>query len=126
MVQTGRLDEKALNLYLACADVFWLPLEDSNANRGRFPLKLTDYLAVGRPIVATAVGDVATLLGEETAGLVSLPEPQAFAVQTLRLFNEPVLREAMGRNGRLLAEGRLNWENLAEELERFYLRVMQT
>lgn len=124
VIQTGPLDESRLNAYLAASDLFWLPLRDTLANRGRFPLKLTDYMAVGRPVVATAVGDVAPLLEQEPAGLLSPPEPEAFARQTLRLHRDPALRAQMGARARLLAETRFSWERLAAGLEAHYTRAL--
>jgi glycosyltransferase involved in cell wall biosynthesis len=55
--RTGPLAYDQINPYLSACDVCWLPLCDSGANRGRFPFKLGDYMAVGKPVVATAVGD---------------------------------------------------------------------
>jgi glycosyltransferase involved in cell wall biosynthesis len=123
VIQTGYLSETDLNVYLAASDVFWLPLSDSNANRGRFPLKLTDYMAVGRPIVATRVGDVQTVLEQNPVGLLSRPEPEDLATQTLRLVHDPTMRQTLGANARRAAESRFNWTHLAEQLEGFYLSV---
>jgi glycosyltransferase involved in cell wall biosynthesis len=68
VVQTGYVADHEINDYLNACDICWLPFCDTNANRGRWPMKLNDYMAVGRPTVATAVGDVATLLRQEPIG----------------------------------------------------------
>ncbi len=120
VIQTGRLDDEQLNTYLASCDVFWLPMSDSNANRGRLPLKLTDYLAVGRPVVATAVGDVPEIFQEGSIGLLSPAEPEAFAAATLRLYQGEQLRQNMGRQARRLAEERFDWAILTSQLESYY------
>ena len=124
VIRTGFLSEADLNAYLAASDVFWLPLSNSNANRGRFPLKLTDYMAVGRPVVATRVGDVQAVLEENAVGLLSQPEPEDLAYQTLRLYKDPGLRSTLGSNARRLAESRFNWANLVIQLEELYLSVL--
>jgi glycosyltransferase involved in cell wall biosynthesis len=123
VTQTGYLNEMDLNVYLAASDVFWLPLSDNNANRGRFPLKLTDYLAVGRPVVATRVGDVETVLKDHAVGLLSQAEAEDLVVQTLRLYKEPDLRKTLGANARQVAENQFNWANLAAELEKLYMSI---
>jgi glycosyltransferase involved in cell wall biosynthesis len=120
VIQTGYLDDKDLNATLAACDLFWLPLSDSNANRGRFPLKFTDYLAAGRPIVATQVGDVAGIMAEERVGLTSPPEAEAFAQQTMHLLDNPGLRKELGLAARQLAETRFNWDTITEQLLVFY------
>lgn len=43
---------------ICCADLFSLIQEDTLRNRSRFPNKMGDYLAVGRPIIANQVGEV--------------------------------------------------------------------
>jgi glycosyltransferase involved in cell wall biosynthesis len=121
VIQTGFVSEADLNAYLSASDLFWLPLSDSNANRGRFPLKLTDYMAVGRPTVATRVGDVQTVLEQNPVGLLSQPEPEDLAAQTLRLLHDPDLRQSLGADARRAAENRFNWAHLAEQLEVLYL-----
>jgi glycosyltransferase involved in cell wall biosynthesis len=126
VIQTGALEEQALNPYLAASDIFWLPLSDTNANRGRFPLKLTDYLAVGRPVVASAVGDVTQVLQQDSVGLLSQAVPEPFAQQTLQLFQNPDLRVQMGQQARNLAETKYHWSHLSQTLETFYTRIVQT
>jgi glycosyltransferase involved in cell wall biosynthesis len=126
VIQTGYLDDRDLNATLAASDLFWLPLSDSNANRGRFPLKFTDYLASGRPIVATQVGDVAGIMAEERVGLTSTPEAEAFAQQTMRLLDDPGLRKELGLGARHLAETRFNWDTITERLLAFYRSLPDT
>jgi glycosyltransferase involved in cell wall biosynthesis len=67
--RTGHVRYDEIAHYLSACDVCWLPLSDSGANRGRWPLKLNDYIAVGRPVVATAVGDMTAFLEQHPIGL---------------------------------------------------------
>ena len=124
LILSGYVDTAQLNTYLAACDLFWLPLSDTNANRGRFPLKLTDYMAVGRPVVATEVGDVAKVLTDQSFGLLSRPEPEDFATQTLNLFRNPDLRLGMGAEARRLAETQFAWDHLATQLLDLYMTVI--
>jgi glycosyltransferase involved in cell wall biosynthesis len=124
VIQTGFLETPLLNAYLAASDIFWLPLCDSNANRGRFPLKLTDYLAIGRPIVATAVGDVQIVMKQNTIGLLCQPEFADLAEKTLTLYRDKELRRTFGEQARRTAEERFNWEVLAAQLEVLYQSVI--
>jgi glycosyltransferase involved in cell wall biosynthesis len=122
--RTGRIPYEKVNRYLAACDVCWLPMRDSGANRGRYPLKLNDYMAAGRPTVATSVGDVATLFTEEAIGLLAADKPEPFAVQTLRLLQDHDLRLALGQRARQVAETRFSWTRLTDELEMFYKQVV--
>ncbi len=123
VIRTGQLDLAEINRYLAACDVCWLPLADSGANRGRFPLKVNDYMAVGKPVVATAVGDVADLIVRGEFGLICRPEPNDLADKVSELLREPDRAAALGRNGRTLAEREFRWEQIADRLAEFYQRV---
>jgi len=123
--RTGSLRYDELDLYLAACDVCLLPLCDSLANRGRWPLKLNDFMAVGRPVVATAVGDMTTFLQQYPIGLLARDEPQDLAAKVLTLLAAPQEREAMGRLARHLAETVFTWDRLAEQLESFYHQVLE-
>ena len=122
--QSGYIDSQYLNDYMASCDVFWLPLSDTKANQGRFPLKINDYMAVGRPIIATAVGDIPSIYENVQIGLLSPAEEEEFANQTISLYKDQHMQEYMGKHARLLAETRYNWNILAQKLEKFYQDII--
>ncbi len=122
--RTGHVRYDEIGRYLAACDLCWLPLCDSGANRGRWPLKLNDYMAVGRSVVATAVGDVIPFLERCPIGLLARDEPQDLADKVLALLGDPQRREAMGRHARHLAETMFTWDHLTDQLERFYREVL--
>jgi glycosyltransferase involved in cell wall biosynthesis len=124
LLTTGYIDVDRLATALSACDLFWLPLSDSNANRGRFPLKLNDYLASGRSIVATAVGDVVPVLADGEAGLLAEPLPAALADCTYQLYMDPPRRLRMGEQARQIAETRYHWAHIAVNLETVYKKVL--
>lgn len=125
VIQTGKISDSDLGPILSGSDIFWLPLSDTNANRGRFPLKLTDYLALGRPIIASAVGDIPDVFSKATIGLLCEPDPEAFYRATLELYQNPNLRLIMGENARRLAETTYSWYRISIALEDFYRIITQ-
>lgn len=122
--RTGHISYDEISRYLAACDLCWLPLRDSGANRGRYPLKINDYMAVGRPVVATAVGDVAGLVRRGEFGLVASDQPDDLAHQVLTLLHDPARREVMGRRARQLAETEFAWDRISGSLERLYQQVL--
>jgi glycosyltransferase involved in cell wall biosynthesis len=122
---TGRVEYNKINRYLGACDVCWLTMQDSGANRGRSPLKVKDYMAAGRPVVTTAVGDVAELVRRGGFGLVAPDEPDVLADQTLVMLRDPEQRQEMGRRARQIAEDDFRWERMAERLEQFYERILE-
>lgn len=124
VIQTGPLSDEDLNHYLSASDVFWLPLRNTNANRGRFPYKFTDYLSVGRPIIATAVGDMSQVFLDGEIGCLSLDDPDLFSQATLTLLNDSNLCEKMGQKAREIAETQFSWEKFTDNLESFYQKII--
>jgi glycosyltransferase involved in cell wall biosynthesis len=123
VIRTGPVSYQALADHLAASDLGWLPLRNSGANQGRFPLKVSDFLAAGRPIVATDVGDLGALLRREPIGRLAPDEPGPLAEAVLALLSDGQEREQLGRNARHVAETQLAWSLTAERLEEFYLRT---
>jgi glycosyltransferase involved in cell wall biosynthesis len=121
--RTGWVDYRDLNLYLGACDVCWLPMRNSGANWGRSPLKLNDYMAAGRPVVITNVGDVAKLVAKGNFGLVVDDNPEDLAKAVFRLLKDPSLCKEMGRRARYLAESEFAWDFIAAKLLLFYNKV---
>lgn len=126
ILRTGQIQYEQISLYLSACDICWLPLNNSGANRGRFPLKLNDYMAVGKPVVVTAIEDIANLVQQGDFGLVTDFNPEDIAQKTGRLINNPELLESMGRRARQLAEEEYTWDQMGANLGRFYQRLTET
>lgn len=124
IVRTGVLPAPQMLRYLATCDVCWLPLRDTGANRGRWPMKLNDYMAAGRPVVATDVGDLRDVIGQHSLGVVTQADPQTFADATVELLRDESRRRRLGQAARQAAEGPFSWDKLGQDLEAFYLKCM--
>jgi glycosyltransferase involved in cell wall biosynthesis len=124
VIRTGTVDYSVLNRYLAACDICWLPLCDSGANRGRWPLKLNDYMAAGRATVATAVGDVTEVLRVYDVGVLAKPVPDDLAAAAIDLLDDPARSARLGEEARRVAETVFDWRLRAAELEAFYGRVL--
>ena len=71
---------------VAAADVIVVPQRDTPAAKAQFPLKLTDGMAMAKPILATTVGDIPQILGD-TGYLVESNSPDAIANSLELIFN---------------------------------------
>lgn len=124
IVETGYLTHEQLEQHVGACDLMLLPLKDTISSRGRWPSKINDYLAAGRPIIASDVGDIGELFERHLIGYATKDEPEAMAQACDALLSDESLREAMGRNARGLAEKKLAWSILGERLERHYFAVL--
>ena len=124
IITTGWVPDDQLSVYLGAPDVYILPLIADLAEASRWPLKFGDYMAAGRPVVGSAVGDTWRLLKEVGAGLVVNSDEQVIASALRRLLIDEVEALAMGELARKAAEEHLAWDHRARELEEFYERLL--
>jgi glycosyltransferase involved in cell wall biosynthesis len=85
---------------LATASVFVLPQRPGRASVGQVPMKMIDAMALGCPIVATAVGDIPKWLSDG-AGLVIPPgDNQALSESIQFLLDRPDVAALLGDRAR--------------------------
>ncbi len=102
---------------LAAMDVaLYVPIESDGMGRVVY-----EYLAAGRPLVASRVGVVPEILTDgRDALLVPAGDSQALATAIRRLLREPDLRRSLGAAGRELVESRYSGARLAGRLAELY------
>ncbi|NEP17386.1 MAG: glycosyltransferase family 4 protein [Leptolyngbya sp. SIO4C1] len=84
---------------VAAAHVVIVPQRDSPAARAQFPLKLTDGMAMAKPILATRVGDIPTIL-QDTGYLVEPGDTRQMAATVAQIFEDFAEAEQRGRKAR--------------------------
>lgn len=125
VIATGPVSTDKLNCYLSACNVFWLPLKNMNANIGRFPIKLSDYLTIGRPIVSTRVGDLPAFFDKYKIGLLATDDPADLAEKVFTLYMDKKLAYELGQNALALVKSETeNWRARAIELEQFYYKII--
>ncbi|WP_247895272.1 glycosyltransferase family 4 protein [Azospirillum brasilense] len=92
---------------LARFDIGVMPLPDEPWERGKCGYKLIQYMAAGRPVVASPVGVNATLVRHGVNGFLAEDE-ESWAQALGRLAADPELRARMGAAGRRMVEERYN------------------
>lgn len=90
-------------------------------NRGETsPVKLFDYLACHRPVVASAIPSVVTTFTEDSGVQLVLPDdPRLLAESILALLNDPGLCMVLSRQGRQFVEERFSWTAIVEQLRQW-------
>jgi glycosyltransferase involved in cell wall biosynthesis len=106
--------------FLAMADV----LVSARAYGGNLPLKIFDYLAASRPIVATDIPTHRTVLTEERAVLVA-PHTDALAAGIVSLLGDPVRAARLAAAARQYAKTHLGWGRFVEAISELYDEVEQ-
>ena len=80
------------------------------------PVKLFDYLACHRPVVASAIPSVlSTFTQDSGVQLIRPDDPRLLADAILTLLNNPALCALLGKQGRQFVEERFSWSVIVEQ-----------
>jgi glycosyltransferase involved in cell wall biosynthesis len=107
----GRKDLSSLPAYIAHCDVCINPQLINGMTIGNYPLKIDEYLAMGKPVVATRT--VTMKLFEDHTWLADKPEDYVPLIEKALAEDDPGLREK-----RIRFAGEHTWENCIKELYR--------
>jgi glycosyltransferase involved in cell wall biosynthesis len=121
IIYTGHESYQRIPFYLGASDILVLKTEDEIADKARWPIRIGDYLAAGRPII-TGTGDIANEIHRNRCGYLVKPgDPEDLAEKILEMAAHEELWEDFGKRARALAESTFSWAKIAEDLERLYL-----
>lgn len=115
----GAVEHERVPAYLDACDVLvspHVPLADGSEFFGS-PTKLFEYMAMGKGIVASRLGQIADVLAdEETAILVEPGDVRELSAAILRLARSSELRERLGRAARAEAVAHHTWAHNARRV----------
>ena len=112
---TGSVPYEMVPTYINASDICVVPKKPMLS--GYSPLKLYEYMACGKPIIATRTKGF-ELLEETNSGILINPEnPVEFAKSTLMLLENPELMINMGNSGRKYVVANHSWESIAKKVE---------
>jgi glycosyltransferase involved in cell wall biosynthesis len=89
------------------------------------PLAIMEFMAAGRPIVATSVGGVPDLIDDGVHGrLVPPRSPERLAAAVAELVRDPARAAEMGARARERREGEFGVAAMAQRVEGLYRRLL--
>lgn len=119
LIQTGFISDELLNEYMNATDIFWVILNNSNANNGRMPLKITDIMALGKPMVYTKIDGLRNII-KPTIGMSSYPVPEDIVEKTISLCIDVHKRKELGKIAFQLALKEYSWSTRTDQLCELY------
>jgi len=100
---------------ISAAHAVVVPQQDVPAAQAQFPLKLTDGMAMAKPILATRVGDIPAIVGD-TGELADPGSPAQLATGIEAIFNDLDTAKARGWRARARCVEHYSIETMARTL----------
>jgi glycosyltransferase involved in cell wall biosynthesis len=109
-----------ISRYLALADVLVQPGRVDDFNAYRFPSKLPEFFAMGRPVILPATNVGLVLQQDEEGLLLRRGDALETAMAIKRVLEDRQLSDRTAAGGRRFYERMLDWKKSGSSLMRFY------
>lgn len=117
---TGAIHYDKVSLYINMCDVCIVLKRKMRS--GYSPLKLYEYMACGKPVIATNTAGF-EILEQYNAGILVNPEDsEELSNAIVELLQNKQLREQMGANGRKLVVREHSWESIAKKTAEVFVK----
>ena len=117
----GPLSEEAILHEFAGCSILALPSAQETA-----PMVIAQAMAAGKPVVATRIGGVGEMVGENSGRgfLVDVGDIDGLAATLTRLLQYPDLQEKMGQCGRAFAQEHYHIQCVARRTNEIYRHIV--
>jgi glycosyltransferase involved in cell wall biosynthesis len=120
----GYLEDDEYYALLGECDILCMTRVASKFAQAGFPFKLGEYLATGRAVVASNVGDVGLYLADRKNALIVEPDSSESIAKALEfLISNPDEAKKIGHEGRKLAKEKFNAKTLTINLKEVLKRT---
>jgi glycosyltransferase involved in cell wall biosynthesis len=115
---TGRVPYESVPLYINASEICVAPfIMERNSKIGLSALKTYEYLACGKPIVASSIPGVKDLIESSGGGISVTPEnPKELAAAVVKLISDKDTRTLMGEKGRKYILKNHSWNGVARKI----------
>ncbi len=121
IIFTGKVPYETTHEYMNIMDITLAPYAKSDMFYYS-PVKVFEYMAQGRAVVTTAVGQIEELVQDGVNGLFFDPDLENdLSDKVDQLLSEPELRKTLGDNARACIAREHTWKHKAEQLQQLCL-----
>lgn len=122
LILTGRKPYDEIPSFIAAADICLLPSYPNEPIMQHIvPIKMYDYTAMGRPVIATKLPGLVKEFGEDN-GVVYIDRPEDAVAKAMELIQGGKVKE-LGSKARSFVEG-YSWDTITDEFERIIQEVI--
>ncbi len=126
IIITGFVPQEQVPELLSVADITVLPYPQLPKDLWFSPLKMYEYMAAGKAVVASRSGQIADVIEDGETGLLVEPgDVPELTDALLALLRQPEERRRLAENGRLEAIQNHSWTHYITKLEQIYERALQ-
>lgn len=116
----GKVNVEKVPELLSNASMLTLARPDNLQAKEGFPTKLGEYLATGKPVVITTVGDIPLYIKDGYNAFLAKPDSvESFAKKMKYVLTHYKEAQKVGYNGRELAKNTFNYSSYKKELLEF-------
>lgn len=121
----GWIDNKLIPEYVASSDICLVPHHKCSHWDNTIPNKLFDYMAAGKPVVASDVAPIERVVSKIKCGLIFKSGNAENLAKQLSILTDQNLRQEMGKKGMKAVEEEYNWDKDSTVMLRSLQKVLQ-
>lgn len=114
VVFTGMVSYTEVPKYISAMDICLIPFARGAISENALPLKLFEYMACEKPVIATELAGVKRVAGDD---VMYVNDAKGYEKRISELYGNDELRRDMGRAGRRLVESGHDWKGIVKRME---------
>jgi glycosyltransferase involved in cell wall biosynthesis len=124
IILTGKRPYQEIPEFIAASDVCLLPAyPDEKIMQDIVPIKMYEYMAMKKPVIATRLPGVMGEFGEDN-GVVYVDKPEDAVARAMELVQSGRIQE-LGQKARSFVE-RYSWQSITDEFERILKETVES
>lgn len=123
-IELGFVDRSMIADLLALADVLVQPGESDRFNDYRFPSKIPEFLAMGKPVILPATNIGRFLTDRKNAIVLPVVNETSLSDAIDLVVQNPILAQTLSEGAWQFAKAHLDWNEKSQNLKTFYEKLL--
>jgi len=120
-VMTDLAYNDLINLYKN-SEALIIPMRDTDQDKARFPHKISEYCASGRPIITNKIGEIGNYFNAENAFLCTGYNVDEYASAMLKVVSDPELADRVAAKSYKTGMEVFNYKTYQKQLKNFFVK----
>jgi glycosyltransferase involved in cell wall biosynthesis len=124
VILTGYQSYEMMPRYINLSEICINPFQINNTTRDIMPCKILQYLACGKPVLATPLPGMKAIIPNEDYGVI-YSDIDEFAENTVKLLRDDEKMRNIGEKGMTYVKKKHGWNEIAQRLEAMLIYEVQ-